>query len=75
MTDRDDQRVAKALQGADFPAERTTLLDYAETRGIDLKTRQALHTLPERRFDSMSDVVESIAQEPEGDDQPGGTAR
>ncbi|PSK91903.1 uncharacterized protein DUF2795 [Haloactinopolyspora alba] len=75
MTDRDDQRVAKALQGADFPASRGSLLDYAETRGIDQKTRNALHTLPERRFASITEVVESVAHEPEGEDQPGGTAR
>lgn len=75
MTDRDDQRVAKALQGMDFPASRGSVLDYAETQSIDQKTRDALHTLPERQFGSMADVVESVAQEPEGEDQPGGSAR
>jgi hypothetical protein len=75
MTDRDDARVAKALQGADFPADQETLVQYAETRGADPKTLQALQTVPKRRYGSVSEVVDAVPQEPEGRDRPGGTAR
>lgn len=75
MTHRDDLRVAKALQGADFPADRGTLLTYAETRGADAETMQALRTVPEQTYGRSQDVIDAVAQEPEGTDQPGGTDR
>lgn len=75
MTERDDQRAHKALQGADFPAGRADLLAYAQTRDADAKMMQALRTLPERTYQNMQEVVDNIDQEPEGADQPGGTAR
>lgn len=75
MTDRDDLRAEKALQGADFPAGRDALLSYAETRGADPKSMQALQTLPEREFQNMQEVLDCIDQEPEGTDRPGGTDR
>lgn len=75
MTDRDELRAQKALQGADFPAGREALLAYAETRGADPKTMQALQVLPEREFQNMPEVLACIDQEPEGTDRPGGTAR
>lgn len=75
MTDRDDQRAEKALQGADFPADRASLLDYAQTRGADPKTLQALRAVPDRSYRSIRDVVDAVPQEPEGHDVPGGTER
>lgn len=75
MTQRDDMRAAKALQGADFPATKTQVLEYAQTRGVDSKSLEALHALPDRQFSNIDDVVDAVPQEPEGEDQPGGTAR
>lgn len=75
MTDRDDLRAEKALQGADFPAGREELLSYAQTRDADAKMMQALRTIPDRTYQSMKDVLDQIPQEPEGTDAPGGTAR
>lgn len=75
MTERDDARVAKALQGAEFPADPETLIEYAETRGASPKTLHALQTVPDRRFGSVSEVLDAVAQEPEGRERPGGTAR
>lgn len=75
MTDRDDRRVAKALQGVDFPADRPTLIEYAETRDADRKTLQALNTVPNRRYDNVQQVLDAVAQEPEGTDVSGGTER
>jgi hypothetical protein len=75
LTTRDDLRVQKALQGADFPADRSALLSYAETRAADAKTMQALRALPDRQFGNMQEVVDVVPQEPEGAGQPGGVAR
>lgn len=75
MTDRDDARVAKALQGVDFPADRAGLLSYAGTRGAEEKTLQALRSLPDGQYGSVQEVVDAVLQEPEGSRHPGGTAR
>lgn len=75
MTDRDDLRAEKALQGADFPSGREDLLSYAQTRDADAKMMQALRTLPDRTYQNMQEVLDHIDQEPEGTDAPGGTAR
>lgn len=75
MTTRDDMRVAKALQGADFPASAGELVRYARSRGADQKSVEALQSLPERQFENMTQVTEAVPQEPEGRQRPGGTAR
>jgi len=51
------------------------VLHYAQTRSADSKTLEALHALPDREFHSIDDVAAAVPQEPEGTDQPGGTAR
>lgn len=75
MTKRDDIRASKALQGADFPASKDELIDYAESRGVDDKSLQALHALPEGPFHTKDEVIDAVPQEPEGEDVPGGEAR
>jgi hypothetical protein len=65
MTDRDDARVRKALQGADFPAERNDLVAYATDRGeSDDATLTALAALPEGRYSSIDDVVDAVPHRP-----------
>lgn len=75
MTTRDDLRAHKALQGADFPATKADLVNYAQSRGVDNKSLQALHALPDQQFENMDSVVAAVPQEPEGEDMPGGTER
>lgn len=75
MTTRDDQRVMKALQGVDFPADRAALLTYAETRGADADSLEALRAVPDGRYGSVREVVDAVPREPEGRGRPGGTAR
>jgi hypothetical protein len=75
MTDRDETRVRKALQGAEFPADRDMLMTYAKTRGASQKMLQALRTMPNRSYGNVSEVLDAVPQEPEGRDHPGGTAR
>ncbi|HJA61191.1 MAG TPA: DUF2795 domain-containing protein [Candidatus Brevibacterium intestinavium] len=74
MTTRDELRAEKALQGLEFPASKSELIDYATERSATAKTLQALEALPDRRFESKDDVVEAVPQEPEGD-APGGVHR
>lgn len=65
MTDRDDLRVRKALQGKDFPSERDDLVVYATDRDAsEPRTLQALAELPEGRYASIEDVVAAVPQRP-----------
>lgn len=65
MTDRDDVRVRKALQGMDFPAERNDLVEYATDRGeVDDATLTALAELPEGRYETVEDVVAAVPHRP-----------
>jgi hypothetical protein len=65
MTDRDDARVRKALQGMDFPARRNDLVEYATDRGhIDDATLTALAGLPECGYCSIDDVVAAVPSRP-----------
>ena len=75
MTDRDDLRVAKALQGAGFPADRAMLVDYARSRDVDAKTLDTLKTLPDKQYGNREEVVAAVPQEPEGRHEPGGADR
>lgn len=74
MTDQDERRVAKALQGLDFPADNATLTEYAESRGANAKVVQTLRSLPGGTYRSMQEILDAVPQEPEGD-QSGGTER
>ncbi|MQA03169.1 MAG: DUF2795 domain-containing protein [Streptosporangiales bacterium] len=74
MTDQDEGRVAKVLQGIDFPADRDSLVAYAEARGANSKALEALRQLPELTYRSMDQVIDATPQEPEGDER-GGVAR
>lgn len=75
MTDRDELRAAKALQGVSFPATKEELIDYARTRFVDQKSLHALEMLPPGQFQNMDEVTAAVPQEPEGEGRPGGTDR
>lgn len=66
MTDRDDLRVRKALQGMTFPAGRTQVISWATDRGErDDRVLAALRALPDRTFTCTEDVVISVPQRPD----------
>lgn len=66
MTDRDDLRVRKALQGMAFPADRTQVISYAMDRGErDDRVLTALQALPDRTYSTADDVVISVPQRPD----------
>ncbi|MDL5160212.1 DUF2795 domain-containing protein [Actinomycetospora termitidis] len=65
MTDRDDARVRKALQGKDFPATRDEVVAYVTDRGeVDEKTLVALADLPTGTYGSVDEVVDAVPQRP-----------
>ncbi|WP_046470888.1 DUF2795 domain-containing protein [Allosalinactinospora lopnorensis] len=64
MTSADRRRVRKALQGKDFPADRSDLVAYAEERGSDSTTMEALRAVPDREYHDVADVENSVPQNP-----------
>lgn len=65
MTERDELRVRKALQGISFPANPAQLLTYAMDRGADEKTRRALEALPHGIYANIEEVEQAVPQSPE----------
>lgn len=64
MTSADKRRVRKAVEGASFPAGKQELLTYAEDRGADPKTSQALRAIPDGQYDSIDQVESYVPQSP-----------
>ena len=48
------------LQGAGYPTGKNQLLREAESQGADREVRSTLRRLPDRRFDSPTEVSEAI---------------
>src|SRR5699024_7312893 len=65
MTDADERRVGKALQGLEFPAGRDDIIAFANERGAHEKTLRALYALPRRSYASTADVEDAVPQRPE----------
>ncbi|MBB3662274.1 MULTISPECIES: DUF2795 domain-containing protein [Prauserella salsuginis group] len=65
MTDADDRRVRKAIQGVQFPADKETLVAYAQERDADPRTLRALRALPERDYGNGDEVARAVPQRPE----------
>jgi len=65
VTERDEARVRKALQGKDFPAWRNDLVAYATDRGeVDDKVLAALAELPEGHYTGIDEVLAAVPQQP-----------
>lgn len=65
MTDSDERRVDKALQGLEFPAGKQDILSFADTREADAKTLRALTALEDRQYSNTDDVLRAVPQRPE----------
>lgn len=65
MTDRDDLRASKALQGLEFPTTKADMVAYAQERAASAGTLRALEALPEGQYASHRQAVESVPQRPE----------
>lgn len=65
LTDADERRVGKALQGLEFPASRDDIIAFASERGAHEKTLRALYALPRRSYSDTDDVEQAVPQRPE----------
>lgn len=64
MTSADDNRVRKALQGMDFPADKDALVTYAAERDEDSRAIQALRALPNGEYVNVDEVAYAVPQSP-----------
>ncbi|MGH3319113.1 MAG: DUF2795 domain-containing protein [Streptosporangiaceae bacterium] len=67
MTAADRRRVRKALDGLGYPASKGEITTYAEDRGADAKTREALRALPDSVYHNGDDVERAVPQSPAGE--------
>ncbi|MPY09370.1 DUF2795 domain-containing protein [Arthrobacter bussei] len=56
MADPSPIDIQKALGGMDYPASRDDLVKHAEDKGADASVLDTLKNLPDREFDSPTDV-------------------
>ncbi|RCW44701.1 hypothetical protein DFQ14_104292 [Halopolyspora algeriensis] len=69
MTDSDERRIAKALQGLEFPAAESDPGPYAEDRGVAERALRTLGSLPEDGHGSSEEVERAVPQRP-GEELP-----
>jgi hypothetical protein len=55
--------IQKALKGASYPADKTSLRETAKSNGADDDVLQALDALPEEEYGSPAEVSKGIGQE------------
>ena len=55
--------VQKHLSGVDYPASRDDLVSTAEREGAADDVLEALRSLPDREFDSPTDVTSAVADQ------------
>ena len=49
-----------SLSGADFPAAKEQLVEYAQNNGVDEETVRALRAMPPADYDNITEVLRSI---------------
>lgn len=55
-------QIQKFLSGIDYPTDKRTLLDRARDAGADSAVLETLQRLPEKRYNSPTDVSEQIGK-------------
>jgi hypothetical protein len=53
-------QLEKYLKGIDYPASKVDLLKQAEKNGADEQARSTLEQLPDKSYDSPTDVSKAI---------------
>lgn len=56
MADPSPIDIQKALGGMDYPASKEDLVQHAKDKGADDAVLETLNNLPDREFDSPTDV-------------------
>lgn len=54
--------IAHHLKGIDFPAEKEDLLRHAKKNGGGREVTEAIAHMPERRYESMADVMKGLGE-------------
>ncbi|MFI9008982.1 DUF2795 domain-containing protein [Actinosynnema sp. NPDC053489] len=54
-------RLRTALGDVAYPADKGQLVDHASRNNADEDTVHALHSVPDRRYESFDEVVEAAA--------------
>jgi hypothetical protein len=67
MVATDADRVRRALNSADFPAEKDDLVRYAEEADADQDTVRALRAIPPVSYANLTEVLRSVNVEPPRD--------
>ena len=61
-------RIAQALDDADFPMDKQELVTHAERRGADAETVRMLRALPVARYRNISEIRSSVPLDPGAED-------
>ena len=52
--------VAQALEGIDFPVNKTKLVEYARNKKADPEVVKVIEGMPEEEYTSMADVFKGV---------------
>lgn len=63
MKDVNVKDVAQCLEGLDFPANKSQIIDQAKENEADDDTMKVLEKLPEREYRTMANVMHEVGQE------------
>ncbi len=53
-------KVAEALKGIDFPADKRQCVDYAKRHMASNEVLDVMRKMPEQRYESMADVFKAV---------------
>lgn len=53
-------QIQKFLSGVDYPVQRDQLVAHARSKGADKQVLDALHRIPDRRYDGPNAVSAAI---------------
>ena len=56
------QRFAESLRGINFPCSKQDLVNHCRMQGCADEVCRALQDLPDRTYNSMSDVMEGVGR-------------
>jgi hypothetical protein len=62
MANPDFIQAQKFLDGVDYPADRDSLVEHARRNGADEEITRTLQELPDRTFDSPTEVSREITR-------------
>lgn len=53
---------AQSLAGIDFPADKSKIVQYAQSKNASKEVIEALNGMPEAEYTSMADVFKGLGQ-------------